>query len=230
MNKLSEDIQSTPNNTPSNHNEGEFSDNSDQIKTAQNDLSLQKDKDLAEAEELKNKLDQMDEQTYLNNFLKIDPHTFDQDKEKGWRKEISENAIKELALSAWVNTKGFAKGLQIMEFYLNNFPFNSSEEHQNSRQLIAWHIGQIYAMIGDHTTALSYLENNSSVNSEYRDATIAFLKKDKNSIDRIHQSIQNQDISNKNFINQLHTYFDNSYTEAYAGMNYQQIKDHFSKQ
>lgn len=235
MNKWSSSHDTSNSSLPTSkfYNEDDFTKQVVNITQIRMEQETQKEADLQMVDTLKESLIDSNDLWYLNSFLILDPHTFDQDKEK-WRRKLESIWIKEYIKSNCSDTDIISKVINIMTHYLHHYPFTDSVIDSHFKQLIQWHIWQEYAMIWKYSDALFYfkklkIEWYDGVWNEYMDATISFLEKDKVALENIKLNIDQNKVSNGKFINQFSTFFDKTYVEAYSGMNMDKIQEFLKK-
>ena len=111
-------------------------------------------------------------------MLKMDPHTFDQDENKGWRslpKHQQANVVKSyIAKHVTPGGKRFNK--------------DTPEGKNIQPSTLRWHLGQTQAMSGKKGDALRNMErskqNNDPQWNRYVGATTSFIKGDKKSFEK----------------------------------------------
>ncbi len=137
-------------------------------------------------------------------MFNLDPYEFDQS-QHGWR-SLPTIQQKKNALQKYIN------------FYIKNDQFLSSTPKGSKTldvKVLYWHLGQIYAMLNQNDLGILYmnksLSNDDQEWNRYVFATIAFIKKDKISFEKMLK----QNNYNMDTLNRLHLNFDKSYQDAY---------------
>jgi hypothetical protein len=92
---------------------------------------------------------------------------------------------------------------------------NGDNLEPRHREILHWHLGQTYAMKGNHKKAIRHMEKSINADDEqwnkYAKSTMAFIKGDRKEFDT-HSSGEN---NNKETLDRLRDNFDKPYRDAY---------------
>jgi hypothetical protein len=142
------------------------------------------------------------EQGAIDSLMILDFEAFDQDMKGGWR--------------YYSNQMEFGTAATLIEHYLENHP----ELEDHNRQVMHWHAGQMLAMDGQDKKAVVHMEKSRKEEdvmmwNEYLDATVAFLKKDRQNFDTNLKAVEAM-TNNPNLplLKILEANFDKSYRKA----------------
>ncbi|MCA0131704.1 hypothetical protein [Winogradskyella alexanderae] len=147
-------------------------------------------------------------QKTIDSIMELSFYEFDQNMDGGWR--------------YYSNKEDFESATTLIKLYL--------EKHQDiesaKRGIISFHCGQMLALLDKNEEAIPYMEaskmkENDVMNWDvYVDATIAFLKKERETFDKKKAELKEksrlpQD-QNRNliFLNKLEAHFDKTYMQA----------------
>jgi tetratricopeptide (TPR) repeat protein len=164
--------------------------------------------------------ERMDKQNPLWNKLKLKVE-FGKNTDVLFNYNISYEEFDELKNSIWrklANKKQEKKAITYMLKYLN---YNRLKLEDRQIGLILWHVGQLYAMIDDYKNAIKYMSMNeikSSIEPNYQNGTIAFLKKDFDQLKMYYNKLLDYDPtggSGKDILKKFIDHFNKPYYEVY---------------
>lgn len=137
-----------------------------------------------------------------DSLMLLEYEAFDQTSNGGWRRYSDDVELQ----------------IQLVQDYI--------QLHRSTQQSLRWHLGQLYGMNDDYESAIEQFEQCLSYNPEddvykaawnyYVNATIAFMKRDRNLFNAYFDSLQNHnETMNIHVLIRLKENFDKSYREAY---------------
>ena len=139
----------------------------------------------------------------VDSLMALDFQAFDQDMEGGWR--------------YYANQKKFSEAASLIETYLERHP----EISEFQKGVMSWHAGQLLAMDGQEERAIPLMEKSRKGADDfmlwnpYLDATLAFLKKDRQAFDKNLKAVSAMSNNpNLPLLQILEQHFDKSYREA----------------
>lgn len=147
-------------------------------------------------------------QQTIDSLMKLSFDEFDQDMEGGWR--------------YYSNKEDFETATVLIKLYLKKHP----EIEVSKRGVMSFHCGQMLALLDKNEEAIPYMEASKKKEKDvmnwdvYVDATVAFLKKDREAFDKKKSELKEKSVfppdQNRNliFLNKLETNFDKTYLEA----------------
>ena len=147
-------------------------------------------------------------QKTIDSLMGLSFDEFDQNMEGGWR--------------LYANRMDFDSATQLIKLYLDKHPDLKS----NEREVMSFHCGQMLALMDKNLDAIPYMEASKKKNEDvmqwniYVDATIAFLKKDKEAFSLKIKELEEKSImpedQNRNLmlLKRLEESFDKTYADA----------------
>lgn len=164
---------------------------------------------------------------YMEQYLQLTPHQFDQD-EKLWWRVIADQWLKKYVLSDMKDCSKIIEAIDLMRLYIDTYQFDI--EDLWLKELIRFHVWQLYADISHYDDALEYfiwLQNEwyDKVGVEYLDFTINFLQWNIDACETIIVWLQKDwSTINAETMQRMIEYKNNSYLEAYSGMRRDELK------
>lgn len=146
-------------------------------------------------------------QRTIDSLMNLSFEEFDQNMQGGWR--------------IYANNQDFKSATDLIKLYLEQH----NELESGQRQVMSFHCGQMLALMDKNQEAIPYMEASKKTDdvmqwNEYVDATIAFLRKDREAFNAkknelIQKSMMPIDQNkNLNVLNRLEANFDKTYQEA----------------
>jgi hypothetical protein len=163
----------------------------------------------------------------MEHYLQLTPQQFDQDKTWWWR-IISDQWLVDYVMSDKQDNSKILEVIEVMKYYVDHYKFRGEDLYK--KQLIRFHIGQLYGDIWYYNHALEYfiwLQNEwyKNVWVEYLEFTIKFLQWDLNQCSRILDWLSNDwSIINTETMQRIMKFWWSSYIEAYSGMKRDELK------
>lgn len=165
----------------------------------------------------------------MKQYLHLTPHQFDQDISWWWR-FLCNQWLVDYVSNDKKDHLGISNAIEIMKFYIHRYQFTLEDLYM--RQLIEFHIGQLYAYVWDYDHALWYFTElydqwYRGVWIEYLQFTIAFLCWEQQLCESlVRWSLSTWSISNIDTMQRMMEFWWSSYLEAYSGMELNWLKEY----